>query len=119
MIRWSVRGGVVLGLLAVSLTAGSVATAEPAAEQTLVVEMASSPNRFAPTEIVVAPGMTVTWRTVGGSHTTTSESGMWDSVDRIPVGESYSFTFNDVGEFGFFCRPHQDQGMVGKVVVRS
>jgi len=119
MIRWSVRRGIVLGLLAVSLTAGSVATAEPAAEQALVVEMAAGPNRFTPTEIVVAPGTTVTWRSVGGSHTTTSENGLWDSVDRLPVGESYSFTFNDVGEYAFFCRPHQDQGMTGKVVVRS
>ena len=96
-----------------------MAIAEPAQQQTLVVEMVNSPNRFAPTEIVVAPGTTVTWRSVGGSHTTTSESGLWDSVDRLPVGESYSFTFNDVGEYGFFCRPHQDQGMAGKVIVRS
>jgi plastocyanin len=119
MIRRPVRSGIVLGLLAFSLAAGSVATAEPAADQTLVVEMAASPNRFDPTEIVVAPGTTVTWRSVGGSHTTTSEAGLWDSVDRVPVGESYSFTFNDVGEYTYICRPHQDQGMVGKVVVRS
>lgn len=119
MIRWPVRGGIALALLALSLAAGGVATAEPATQQTIVIEMASSPNRFAPTEIVVAPGTTVTWRTVGGSHSTTSETGLWDSVDRLPVGESYSFTFNDVGEYAYVCRAHQDQGMVGKVVVRS
>jgi plastocyanin len=118
MIQWPVRGGIVLGLLAASLAAGNVATAESTAQQTTIIEMASSPNRFTPTEIVVAPGTMVTWRTVGGSHSTTSETGLWDSVDRLPVGESYSFTFNDVGEYAYVCRAHQDQGMAGKVVVR-
>jgi plastocyanin len=119
MIRWTVRGGIVLGLLAVSLAAGGVATAAPATQQAIVVEMASNPNRFGPTEVVVAPGTTVTWRTVSGSHSTTSETGLWDSVDRLPVGQSYSFTFNDVGEYAYFCRAHQDQAMAGKVIVRS
>ena len=114
--RLVVGSALVVGLAALSL-AGGATTAAPADVQKAVVEMATGPPHFTPAEITVAPGSTVVWRTVSGSHTTTSEAGLWDSVERLPVGQSFPYTFQDPGEYGFYCQPHQDQGMVGKVIV--
>jgi plastocyanin len=111
-----IRAAIVLGLAAVGLASGA-AGATPAAQE-VVVEMASGPTRFEPAEIVVAPGTTVVWQTVSGSHTSTSEDGHWDTGRRLPVGESFAFTFVDPGEYAYYCEPHKDQGMVGKVLVR-
>jgi plastocyanin len=56
-------------------------------------------------------------RGVPGSDTTTSETGLWDSVERLGVGQSFSFTFQTPGEYAYYCNPHRDRGMVGKVIV--
>jgi plastocyanin len=120
--------GVAAGLaLGVALD-GSVAAA-PASQQTVTVQMQGNPNRFDPAEITVAPGTTVTWVTVSGSpHTSTSDTGVWDSSNRaqlgdnytrLAVGESFSFTFNQVGEYPYYCIPHRNSGMVGKVTVSA
>ena len=68
----------------------------------------------------IAPGTTVTWVTVSGSHTTTSNTGLWDSgEERLPVGESYSFTFQQPGVYDYYCRPHRNAGMIGRVIVST
>lgn len=77
---------------------------------------------FSPGTIEVEVGTTVTW--VNNSsviHTVTSGSngesdGTFDSGNVAP-GEEFSYTFNEVGEFDYFCIPHVNSGMVGTVTV--
>jgi alcohol dehydrogenase (cytochrome c) len=56
--------------------------------------------------VAVPPGTTITWTNNGPTvHTTTSDSGVWDSGD-LQVGDEFSFTFTDPGVYWYFCRPH-------------
>ena len=76
-------------------------------------------NFFAPANITVEPGTTVTWVQSGNNpHTTTSYDGLWDSgIIQGGSGGSFSFTFNEPGTYEYFCMPHENQGMVGTVTV--
>jgi plastocyanin len=33
-------------------------------------------------------------------------------------GDGYESTFNEAGEYSYYCEPHRGAGMVGKVVVQ-
>ena len=107
--------GVALGI-ALTGTVAATALAAPAA-QGVRVEMVWNPNRFEPASITVPVGTTVTWADVSGTHTTTSYDGLWDSGERLEVGQSYSHTFNQPGVYRYYCKPHEDQGMIGTVLV--
>jgi plastocyanin len=111
--------GVAIGLGIAGLIGGG-ATAAPVQQQTVTVDMLEGPNRFEPRDITIAPGTTVTWVDVSGTHTTTSATGIWDSGERrLEVGESYSFTFQQPGVYDYYCRPHRNAGMVGRVIVST
>jgi plastocyanin len=69
---------------------------------------------YQPAEITVAPGTTVTWTNAQTDdvHSTTSNDGVWDS-DTLDTGSSFKFTFNDPGDYGYYCSQHPDmQGVV-------
>jgi plastocyanin len=76
-------------------------------------------NFFAPANITVEPGTTVTWVQSGDNpHTTTSYDGLWDSgMIEGGSGGTFSFTFEESGTYDYFCIPHEDLGMVGSVTV--
>ncbi len=106
--------------------------------QTHVVEMTDA-MIYDPDVITIAPGDTVEWITVGqmGHSVTAYEnelpdgapywaSGGFESEDdarsgypdgNIAKGETYSYTFDLEGEYGYFCVPHETIQMIGKVVV--
>ena len=75
---------------------------------------------FDPAEIEVSVGTTVTWTNGDAmTHTVTSGAddagdGTFDSGD-IAAGESFSFVFEEAGEFRYFCDIHPT--MTGVVVV--
>ncbi len=85
---------------------------------------ANADTAYSPGIIQVAAGTTVTWTNDDTVvHTVTSgdsdgrigtPDGLFSSGDMLP-GESFSFTFDDVGEFPYYCVPHP--WMVGTVVV--
>jgi len=66
---------------------------------------------FNPSNLEVEVGSTVTWSNDSNeTHTVTSGSpgnqdGVFDSGNLSP-GEEFSFTFNEAGEFDYFCIPH-------------
>ena len=83
-------------------------------------------NAITPTNIKV--GDTVNWTNNGSTeHTTTNannldagifEGVLWDS-NELGVGESFSFTFNDAGEFPYFCKVHGEGDMEGTIFVTA
>lgn len=71
---------------------------------------------FAPPQLNVAPGTTVTWtNTDTVTHTSTSDVAGWDSGALAPGGR-FSFEFRTAGTFPYHCIIHP--GMVGRVVVQ-
>ncbi len=70
---------------------------------------------FAPAEIAVAPGTTVTWTNHDDiPHTVTSSDGAFKSR-ALDTDESFSFTFARSGSHQYFCSLHPH--MVGAVTV--
>ena len=68
-------------------------------------------NAFEPSDIIIEVGDTIVWTTTGSLHTTTSGhpgdlTGLWYTPKFLNVGESFRQTFNELGEFPYFCRVH-------------
>jgi plastocyanin len=72
---------------------------------------------FNPQTISVTTGTTVRWTNTGSApHTTTSDTGLWDS-GTLDNGQQFSFTFNTSGTFTYFCAIHTS--MTGTVNVQA
>jgi plastocyanin len=101
---------------------------------------------FDPDSLTIAPGDTVVWENVGAvGHSVTAyedeipdgaayfASGGFDSEQAardaysagdpdsgdVPGGESWEHTFETEGEYGYFCIPHEQAGMVASVTVEE
>ena len=80
------------------------------------------------TQTNITVGDTVRWTNKGFTvHTTTNaniledgilEGDLWDS-DALNVGETFSHTFNDVGEFPYLCTIHGGGDMEGRIIVAA
>jgi plastocyanin len=72
-------------------------------------------NFFRPRRLVVEKGTRVVWRNAGARpHTTTSNTGLWDS-GTVQPGQSFGRRFRRTGTFRYHCEIHD--GMTGKIVV--
>jgi plastocyanin len=77
---------------------------------------------FVPDTIYINLGDTVTWVNASAIiHTSTSGTngvpdGYWDSGN-ILAGDSFSFVFDSLGVFPYYCTPHWTLGMIGTVIV--
>ena len=70
---------------------------------------------FAPATVTVPVGRVVIWKNNDGeAHTTTSDTGLWNS-NLNPAAE-FQRTFNTVGTFNYKCTVHA--GMSGSVIVQ-
>jgi plastocyanin len=99
---------------------------------------------FDPDDLTVAPGDTVVWENVGnvGHSVTAYEADLPDGADYfasggfdaeqpargaysagdpssgdVPGGETFEHTFEVVGEYEYFCIPHETVGMVASLEV--
>lgn len=73
---------------------------------------------FAPTPLTVPVGTTVVWTNQDtAGHTTTSDTGLWDSGTAAPLkkGDTFKFTFDHVGTFPYHCMIHPN--MLGVITV--
>ncbi|HEY9055847.1 MAG TPA: plastocyanin/azurin family copper-binding protein [Aurantimonas sp.] len=117
-----------------SLVIGSV----EAAAAGDVVEIAMRGNAegsrvwFDPSGILIRPGQTIRWtnRDASNSHTATAyhpavfrrprripvSARPWDSGYLLP-DESFSAVFTEPGVYDYYCVPHEQAGMVGRIVV--
>jgi plastocyanin len=84
-------------------------------------------NEFDPSVITINVGETVTWVWASssiGPHNVQPDDGVTPgrsgNVENGP--KTYSFTFNQIGDFRYFCQSHgglNGVGMAGRVIVRS
>lgn len=71
---------------------------------------------YSPATLTVKKGTTVTWTNKDSApHTVTVDSGSGPASGNMSKGDTYSFTFNDVGTFNYHCKIHPS--MTAKVVV--
>jgi len=71
-------------------------------------------SQFMPTDLEVKVGTTVEWVNKDSvDHTVTLENGDFDT--ELIVGATTTVTFNEVGEYRYFCQYHP--GMQGSVIV--
>lgn len=89
---------------------------------------------FSPRTLNIQVGDRVTWRNTSDFvHTATGDPARavdpdhvqlpdgadpWHSGD-VAAGGEYSRTFDVPGEYHYFCVPHEQQGMLGTIVVSS
>jgi plastocyanin len=68
---------------------------------------------FSPQELTVPAGSTVVWsNTDTMAHTVTADDGSFDSGILEP-GETFNRTFNEPGEYQYYCELHGDPGRLG------
>ena len=117
-------------MAAAEAAAEAAAKAAAAVPQTHIVETAmgsgapgceTSNACYLPQDITISTGDTVRWdnvdtaaHTVTGGSPADGPSGVFDS-SLLMAGLDYSFTFNDAGNYDYFCMVHP--WMVGSVTV--
>ncbi|WP_368407711.1 plastocyanin/azurin family copper-binding protein [Halorussus amylolyticus] len=121
--------------------AAALASNEASAQDQTTIDMTDG-LVFDPDATTVTPGTTVVWENVGNvGHSVTAyedeipddaeyfASGGFDSEQAardaypdqgdIPGGESYEYTFEVEGTYGYFCIPHETAGMVAELTVSA
>ncbi|HEY9769727.1 MAG TPA: plastocyanin [Coleofasciculaceae cyanobacterium] len=95
----------------------------PAAAETVEVKMGSDNGmlKFVPETVTIKAGDTVKWDNNKMSpHNVVFENAADKSHKNLVFspGDGYESTFNEAGEYSYYCEPHRGAGMVGKVVVQ-
>jgi plastocyanin len=98
-----------LAALGALLVLGSGARAEET-----VIEIANF--TFNPPEVTVKPGSTVTWKNADDIPHQVVEDATKFRSKPLDTGETFSMTFADAGEIGYFCGLHPH--MKGKIIVK-
>ncbi len=122
--------GLLLCAIALFLSSFFVAVA-PAEAETYTVKMGSDTGvlKFEPSELTVKPGDTVKWvnNKLAPHNIVFSGGGKVDDAVAAKIshknllfspGDSVETTFNDAGEYSYYCEPHRGAGMIGKIVVQ-
>jgi halocyanin-like protein len=88
-------------------------------EVTVDVGAGSDGLAFDPAAIQVDSGTTVTWEWTGegGAHNVVDEEGEFESELQEEEGATFEHTFEEEGNYLYYCNPHRTQGMLGAVVV--
>ena len=82
-----------------------------------VTEVRIEDFAFAPANIVINAGTTVTWTNYDNeAHTVTSDEGDELKSERFGGSETFRHTFDTPGEYYYHCEPHSN--MHGLVTVR-
>lgn len=94
----------------------------PTDVQSGIVEIEMFETSFSPANVTIEPGTTVRWinrRDV--FHTVTPEGhSEWDAASiSANTGETFEHTFENPGEFDYYCAPHLALGMVGQIRVQQ
>jgi len=71
---------------------------------------------FNPPEVTVKPGTTVTWKNADDIPHSVVEDATKFRSKPLDTGETFSMTFTEAGEIGYFCGLHPH--MKGKIIVK-
>ncbi|MDO8647107.1 MAG: cupredoxin family copper-binding protein [Candidatus Diapherotrites archaeon] len=81
--------------------------------KTIAVEISNF--AFAPAELTIKVGDSVTWTNKDSvGHTATGDNGEFDS-GLLSTGQSFTQTFNTAGTFNYHCTPHPYMKAIIKV----
>lgn len=73
---------------------------------------------FRPATLTVPAGTTVTWENLDSTvHDVTSTDGGFTSSGDMGGGATYQYTFEEEGEYPYFCAHHPD--MTGTIIVTA
>jgi plastocyanin len=117
-LTWLKRVLVPTFLIALFIASAAIAWAsEPAAQATVNVEMRD--NQFAPQNVTVNVGDTVTWTNTGQrAHNATARNGAFTSPTMMN-GQTFSWTATAAGTYEYVCTFHERGGMVATLVVQG
>jgi plastocyanin len=105
---------------AVALAAGCLWLADPLSARADVhtVMLKSSPTfSFVPSDITIPAGDGIVWVWLSSPHSTTSDTGLWDSgIHNSPF--RFRKVFLNSGDFFYHCSVHQALGMTGVIHVQ-
>jgi plastocyanin len=77
---------------------------------------------YRPAVLNIEVGDRVTWRNVQGFHNVVSDTGLFSSGDPVGGNWTFSHTFDEPGDFPYFCSLHGNPGgigMAGRIVVAA
>jgi halocyanin-like protein len=104
-------------------TGGNQSASGGGGGSTKTVEVgAGSGTSFAPEKTTIAPGGTIVWEWTGegGAHNVVADDGAFNSGSpEEGSGITFEHTFQETGEFPYYCEPHEAVGMVGTIVVQE
>lgn len=101
-------------------------------QNTVAMETENDEYYFDPIGLYVESGTTVTFQNESGSHSSTAyqesngpaevtripeDAEAWDSGILNEQGATFDQTFEVAGTYDYFCIPHKQLGMVGRIVV--
>jgi plastocyanin len=86
---------------------------------------------FDPVGVLVDPGITIRWVVEANVHTATAYhpangdrprripvgARPWDSGYLVNPGDAFEMTLTVPGVYDYYCLPHEQAGMVGRIVV--
>ncbi len=120
----------IVGVLAAALLVGSVVgltrtrdsrggeQVEAAAPGEVISAIEIVDFTFAPKEVTVAVGDTLTWTNLDSAvHTVTGEENELLLSDDLSQDATYEVTFDEAGTFEYFCKFHRN--MVGTITVEG
>jgi plastocyanin len=97
--------------LSITATPSPTPTSVVGAGKVSIVDFA-----FHPAAITVHVGESVEWENTGAmNHTTTSDTGVWNSGTLTP-NQKFSFVFNSVGDYPYHCSIHPSMTGIVHVV---
>jgi plastocyanin len=113
--------------VALVVLVGVFANIAPATAAEITVKMGADNGMlaFVPNVVEISAGDSVTWSNNKLSpHNVVFEKGPGDVAGlshkalAFNPGETFSQTFDQAGEYTYYCEPHRGAGMVGKIVVK-
>jgi plastocyanin len=100
--------------LSLAVLAAFLALAASARAEDTVIQIENF--TFNPAEVTIEPGTTVTWKNADDIPHSVVENDTKFRSKPLDTGESFSMTFTDPGEVGYFCGLHPHRK--GKIVVK-
>ena len=110
-------GGVLAAALGISGSRAAKAEEAKAAIDAKSIEIHIDNFAFTPAEVTIAPGTTVKWINRDDIPHTVVEKAISFKSKPMDTDESYSHTFETVGDVEYFCSLHPH--MIGKIIVKA